>query len=213
MIELVIYALLAAFIFSRLYNSLGRSTSSNIKKLTNIIDANQEEKNIVENVENYIYNDTDSSSIKATYEQILQINKNFSIFNFMKGSSLVFELVIKYYNQGNLPKLKPLLDKELYSNFVEKIKYRKEVQESIIVSIITQKILEIKLIKDTVHIVVYFLSDQINFIKNDKGEIISGNTSTINKVEDIWQFKKNITFSNPKWLLTSVEYKKEDNEH
>ncbi len=126
----------------------------------------------------------------------------------MEGSGVVFELIIKYFNQGNLSQLKPLLDKDLYNNFAGKIKQRREIYESIIVSIVSQKILEIKLVKNVVFIAVYFLSEQINFVKNDKGDVISGSTSTINKVEDVWQFKKNVTSSNPSWLLTSINYKK-----
>ncbi|NUY39401.1 Tim44/TimA family putative adaptor protein [Wolbachia endosymbiont of Litomosoides brasiliensis] len=211
MIELVIYALLAAFVFSRLYNSFGRSTSLNLKKLTNVLDISQVREDVVENIEDYI-DSNDKDPIKATYEQVLQKNKDFSISHFIEGSSLAFELIIKYFNQGNLSQLKPLLDKDLYNSFAGKIKQRKEVYESIIVSIVSQKILEIKLVKNVVFIVVYFLSEQINFVKNDKGDIISGSTSTINKVEDIWQFKKNVTSSNPNWLLTSINYKKADDD-
>ncbi|UIP91249.1 Tim44/TimA family putative adaptor protein [Wolbachia pipientis] len=207
MIELVIYALLAAFIFSRLYNSLGRSASLNLKKLTGVLDVSQSKEDVVENIEDYIYSN-DKSSIEATYEQILQKNKEFSISNFIEGSSIAFELIIKYFNQGNLPQLKSLLDKDLYNSFVDKIKHRKETHESIIVSIISQKILEIKLVKNVIFIAVYFLSEQINFVKNNEGKITSGSMSTINKVEDVWQFKKNINSSDLTWLLVSINYKK-----
>ncbi len=104
------------------------------------------------------------------------------------------------------------MDKDLYNNFAKKIKHRKEMHESIIVSIVSQKILEIKLIKNVVFIAVYFLSEQINFVKNNKGDIISGSTSTINKVEDVWQFKKNVNSSVSSWLLVSINYKKTNND-
>ncbi|WP_341811148.1 Tim44/TimA family putative adaptor protein [Wolbachia endosymbiont (group A) of Oxytorus armatus] len=211
MIELVIYALLAAFIFSRLYNSLGRSANLNLKKLTSILDVSRSREEVVENIEGYI-DSNDENSIKVTYEQILKKNKDFSISHFIEGSSIAFELIIKYFNQGNLSQLKSLLDKDLYNNFVEKIKHRKEIHDSIIVSIVSQKILEIKLVKNAVFIAVYFLSEQINFVKNNEGDIISGSTSTINKVEDVWQFKKNVNSSDPSWLLVSIHYKKTSND-
>ncbi|WP_264731357.1 MULTISPECIES: Tim44/TimA family putative adaptor protein [unclassified Wolbachia] len=211
MIELVIYTLLAAFIFSRLYNSLERSANLNLKKLTSVLDVSRSKEDVVENIEGYI-DSNDENSIKVTYEQILKKNKDFSISHFIEGSSIAFELIIKYFNQGNLSQLKPLLDKDLYDNFAEKIKHRKEVHESIIVSIVSQKILEIKLVKNTVFIAVYFLSEQINFIKDSSENIISGSTSTINKVEDVWQFKKNVNSSDPSWLLVSINYKKTNND-
>lgn len=210
MIELIVYALLAAFIFSRLYNSLGRSANINLKKLTNVLDISiSREEDIVENVEDYVDSNY-AEPIKATYEQILQKNRDFSIAHFIEGSSIAFELIIKYFNQGNLLQLQSLVDKNLYNIFVEKIKRRKELNEnheSIIISIISQKILEIKLIKNLVFIGVSFLSEQINFVKNDKGEVVSGSVSTINKVEDVWQFKKNLNSSDTKWLLVSVNHK------
>ncbi|WP_425383367.1 Tim44/TimA family putative adaptor protein [Wolbachia endosymbiont (group A) of Melieria omissa] len=211
MIELIIYALLAAFVFSRLYNSLGRSANLNLKKLTSVLDVSRSREDVVENIEGYI-DSNDENSIKVTYEQILKKNKDFSISHFIEGSSIAFELIIKYFNQGNFSQLKPLLDKDLYDNFAEKIKHRKEVHESIIVSIVSQKILEIKLVKNVVFIAVYFLSEQINFVKNNEGDIISGSTSTINKVEDVWQFKKNVNSSDPSWLLVSIHYKKTSND-
>ncbi len=211
MIELVIYALLAAFIFSRLYNSLGRSANLNLKNLTSVLDVSRSREDVVENIEGYI-DSSDKNSIKVTYEQILKKNKDFSISHFIEGSSIAFELIIKYFNQGNLSQLESLLDKDLYNNFAKKIKHRKEMHESIIVSIVSQKILEIKLIKNVVFIAVYFLSEQINFVKNNKGDIISGSTSTINKVEDVWQFKKNVNSSDSSWLLVSINYKKTNND-
>jgi hypothetical protein len=79
MIELAIYALIAAFIFSRLYNSLGRSANLNLKKLTSVLDVSQSRENVVENIEDYIYSNS-KSSIKATYEQILQKKTRISPF-------------------------------------------------------------------------------------------------------------------------------------
>ncbi|PRD28830.1 UNVERIFIED_CONTAM: dnaQ [Trichonephila clavipes] len=125
-----------------------RSTNLNLKKLTNVLDVSRSKEDVVENIESYI-DSNDENSIKVTYEQILKKNKDFSISHFIEGSSIAFELIIKYFNQGNLSQLKPLLDKDLYDNFAEKIKHRKEVHESIIVSIVSQKILEIKLSKLT----------------------------------------------------------------
>ncbi len=65
MIELVIYALLVAFVFSRLYNSLGKSTNLNLKKLTSALDISQSREDVVENIEDYI-DSNDKNSIKAT---------------------------------------------------------------------------------------------------------------------------------------------------
>ncbi len=79
MIELVIYALLAAFIFSRLYNSLGRSANLNLKNLTSVLDVSRSREDVVENIEGYI-DSSDKNSIKVTYEQILKKKQRFFYF-------------------------------------------------------------------------------------------------------------------------------------
>ncbi len=204
MMELIVYALLAAFIFSRLYNSLGRSTGRsthiNFNKLVDILEKNTVEES---NIERYIDN-TDENM--TAYREILKKDKDFSIDNFIQASSKVFEMIINHFNHGNLTQLKHLVDNDLYNSFAEKITSRGTVDQStVIVSIVTQKITEIKIVRNVVFISVYFLSEQINFSKNDKGEIIAGDTSTINRIEDVWQFKRNVNISDPTWLLTSIK--------
>ncbi|MBV0899543.1 MAG: Tim44/TimA family putative adaptor protein [Wolbachia endosymbiont of Fragariocoptes setiger] len=203
MIEFVIYALLTAFIFSRLYNSLGKSID--LKKLTDILDIVKTEEVVSNNEQIYI-----DQSNSEVYEQILKKDKNFSISHFIQGASIAFELIIKYYNHGDLENLKPLVSKDLLNDFSKKIKQREklgEIHESVIVSIISQEIVEMKLVKNTLSISVKFLSEQINFVQDNNGNILSGSRSIINKFEDIWQFSRNIHSSDPGWLLISINKK------
>lgn len=212
MIELAVYALIAVFIFSRLYHSLGKAPILGFKNqhsnITNkhVIIEDEESKN--ENITDYIDKDNDDL-IKAEIDSIKSKDKNFSVKNFMKGASAAFDFIIKSFNTSNLEQLKSLLDSNLYFLFEQEIKKQQElgeIHESTVVSMKSQKIVEVKLVKNIAFIAVNFLSEQINYTKNQSGEIISGSISKINKVEDTWQFKRNITSSRPKWLLTSINY-------
>ncbi|WP_339048684.1 Tim44/TimA family putative adaptor protein [Candidatus Mesenet endosymbiont of Phosphuga atrata] len=212
MIELAVYALIAVFIFSRLYHSLGKAPILGFKNQhSNVIDNHakiEDEESKDENITDYI-DQNNGDLIKAGITAIKSKDKNFSVKSFMRGASTAFDLIIKAFNIGNLEQLKSLLDSNLYSLFEQEIKKHKElseIHESTIVSIKSQKIIEVKLVKNTAFIAVNFLSEQINYAKNQSGELISGSISKINKVEDTWQFKKNITSSKPKWLLTSINY-------
>lgn len=154
-----------------------------------------------------IYIDQSNSEV---YEQILKRDKNFSISHFIQGTSIACELIIKYYNHGDLENLKPLISKDLFNDFSKKIKQREklgEIHESVIVSIISQEIVEMQLVKNTLFISVKFLSEQINFVQDNNGNILSGSRSTVNKFEDIWQFSRNIHSSDPGWLLISINKK------
>lgn len=212
MLELAIYALIAVFIFSRLYHSLGKAPILGFKNQHNSIVDNriktEDEENQDENITDYIDQNNDDL-IKAGIAAIKSKDKNFSVKSFTRGAHAVFDLIIKAFNIGNLEQLKSLLDSNLYSLFEQEIKKHQElgeIHESTIVSIKSQKIVEVKLVRNTAFIAVNFLSEQINYIKNQSGEVISGSISKINKVKDTWQFKRNITSSKPKWLLTSINY-------
>ncbi|UWI83086.1 Tim44/TimA family putative adaptor protein [Wolbachia endosymbiont of Howardula sp.] len=211
MIELIIYALVAAFIFSRLFHSLGQSTYFHLHALTIAHDDNMERN--VENIDDYI-DSHNINSMKLIYKEILQHQKDFSIKNFIEGAAIAFELIIKYFTQGNVQQLQSLVDQDLYNNFTEMIKCRTYVYNTTIVAIISQKIIEMQLIQNVLFITVNFISEQINFAKNHKGDIVSGSTSVINRIEDKWQFKKNISLLESNWLLVSINYQKfhDDNE-
>jgi predicted lipid-binding transport protein (Tim44 family) len=51
---------------------------------------------------------------------------------------------------------------------------------------------------------VKFVSEQINFVKNEKEELIEGDLSRVNILEDVWNLSKDITSSSPNWLLSNI---------
>ncbi|WP_333023319.1 Tim44/TimA family putative adaptor protein [Wolbachia endosymbiont of Pentidionis agamae] len=212
MIEFAIYALVAALILSRLYNSLGKSQNPSLRKMHAVIEdvkVNKEkEESLSDNIDDYT-NSYNRSNIKDVLYQVLKKDKNLSIAYFIKGSSKVFELIIKHFSDGNIEQIKDLMVKNLYNDLTKKLKVLQESgdnKKSIIVSIISQKIIEIKLVKNLAYIAVHFLSEQINFTQDKQGNVTLGSKSKINKVEDIWQFQKNIGSADQKWLLVSINY-------
>ncbi|QXK91683.1 Tim44 domain-containing protein [Neoehrlichia mikurensis] len=193
MIELAIYAFLAAFIFFRLYNSAGKISTASFHKTNSHYNSNQKEKYI----EDIVYEDVTLESImegdienaKHIIETIKKKNKEFTLQNFMNGAANAFELIIKAYNQGKSNILLTLLDGELYNAFVQEIQNRKNlgnVHEDVIVSILSQKIVNVSLINNTAYIVVKFITEQINLIKDINGNLVlKFITEQINLIKDI----------------------------
>ena len=54
-------------------------------------------------------------------------------------------------------------------------------------------------------IYVAFDSQQINYSEDENGKVINGDKGTINKVAELWQFKKNFSDDNKQWLLVNIE--------
>ncbi|AAZ68809.1 Tim44/TimA family putative adaptor protein [Ehrlichia canis] len=210
MVELAIYALLAAFIFFRLYNSLGKTSglqpNNHSQAISIVVEDTQEYDDAEIEIESVM--DTCNKDEKSIINQIKKKDKEFSLKHFMDGSIKAFEIIIKAFNEGNVHILSMLLDTNLYNSFSEEIENRKKlnhVYEDIIVSVTSHKIIKLDLSGNIAYITVKFITEQINFVKDKDDNVIQGSTSKINKIEDVWTFRKDITLSNKKWYLNAIQ--------
>jgi predicted lipid-binding transport protein (Tim44 family) len=59
--------------------------------------------------------------------------------------------------------------------------------------------------KNEANITVKFISEQVNLLKNSKGEVIEGDPNFIETVTDVWTFTKNLKNFDPTWALSSTK--------
>ncbi|MGN7679049.1 MAG: Tim44/TimA family putative adaptor protein [Anaplasma sp.] len=214
MVELAIYAFVAAFIFFRLYSSLGKASSvsfqssciqpENIGDELAESDANSESPDVpIDSVIEGEFVGQASSILAAIKERC----RDFSIRHFMEGSAAAFELIVKALNEGNTGLLSSLLNSRMYESFVKEIERRKDaghVHEDVVVAITSQKITAAELVGNLATITVRFITEQINVVRNTAGEIVEGSVSKINVIEDTWKFEKDVTATARRWYLAST---------
>ena len=54
-------------------------------------------------------------------------------------------------------------------------------------------------------VTVRFVSEQINVVRNAEGQIADGNPNEVQKVVDLWTFRRDTKSSDPNWLLVKTE--------
>ena len=54
-------------------------------------------------------------------------------------------------------------------------------------------------------VTVRFVSEQINVLRNVESQIIDGNPNEVQKVVDLWTFRRDTKSSDPNWLLIKTE--------
>ncbi|KJV64785.1 tim44-like domain protein [Anaplasma phagocytophilum str. ApMUC09] len=214
MVELAIYAFVAAFIFFRLYSSLGRASSINFQGACATpekpgddrvaLDAKNDQQDIpltsVTEEEHF-------EEVSPGIEVMRARSIDFSLRNFMAGSAAAFEVIMKALNRGDTELLSSLLSDDIYKSFEKEIMRRNSeghIHEDVVVSIVSQKITAAKVIGDVAAITVKFLTEQINVVRNAAGDVIAGSTSKINVVEDFWTFEKNANSPSRKWYLSAT---------
>ena len=214
--DLIFFVLVAAFLIIRLRSVLGRRTG-NEKKSKDIfiyqdttlndekkknVDENQSKKDKIYgklsiNKENNLKNST-------TLEKIYYFDRNFSPKKFLSGAKTAFQMIIESYAKGNINKIKYLLGDNVFSIFSTEIKSRarkKHVLEHTLILIKSAGIEKINVKYSIADIVVKFVSEQVNLLKNQKGKILKGNDEYVENHINYWTFSKNLKSNNQNWKL------------
>ena len=194
-IDIILLAIMAGFILLRLRGTLGKG-ADNMPMKARFTQAQSNEEFIKSAVEN----------------EVKQDSTKFDEKTFIKGAEAAYEIIINAFAKGDHKILKPLLTKELFKNFEGVIKERnskKISSEMTFIGIKETKILDIDN-KDTFYKVkTKFVSEIVNCLKNDKGEVIEGNPEEIKLVTDVWVFEKDLKNSDPTWYLTELSSEEE----
>ncbi len=151
--------------------------------------------------------DNQPSEVCETLCQIPGFDQN----DFCSKAAKVFEMILTAFACQDEDTLKMLTGKRLFSNFKKIINSRKEdgiCAETDLIKIEEVTILSAELKDNGVaKIVVKFVSEQINLLKNSEGEIIEGDENFVQQITDIWTFEKDINSSSKTWLLVSTKKK------
>jgi predicted lipid-binding transport protein (Tim44 family) len=127
---------------------------------------------------------------------------------FINGANKVFELVLTAFNSGNMESVKELISKKILTAFNEVIAQRKEQNMTSEVDFICfdkSEIKDVKLLKNSARIVVEFISEQVNILRDAEGHVIEGDENFIQKIKDVWTFERSLNANSNKWLLVSTK--------
>jgi predicted lipid-binding transport protein (Tim44 family) len=215
MLDILFFACLAGFIIYRLYIVLGQSDDEDFerpKSHLKIVGGKQVEeeekpKNIPLVIKNY--KPVESREIIDIFEEIKAKDEEFEEINFIAGARKAFEIILKSLATGDKVNLNRLLSPEIYKNFTEEIATREKNNEDLettLIGISFSEIIKAEIRNHDAFITIRFISEQTNVWKNlASGQIISGDPSQIETIEDIWTFTRNLNSTNPIWLLCATE--------
>ena len=133
---------------------------------------------------------------------------SFDPMGFCTGARAAFTAIVEAFARGDVATLRPLLDDATFSSFEGAIRGRAERGEKAETTLIGFEASDIAAaeLQGTVALVtVRFVSEQINVLRNADGQIADGNPNEVQKVVDLWTFRRDTKSSDPNWLLTKTE--------
>ena len=185
-IDIILLAMIAGFIFLRLRGILGKKTGFEGKM------PSQFEKEFKK------FN-SEKKSKSENFDESAQKD-------FLKGATIAYETIITDFSDSDnkLIASKPLLGKKIYNQFKEALQDREakgHFAEITFIGVKSAIIKSHKKVENSIEVTVDFVSEIITSIKDKEKKIISGDPEKIKTVYDTWIFSKDITDSNPNWLL------------
>jgi len=143
-------------------------------------------------------------SLAAGIAQIQANDPTFDEKGFMQGARQAFEMIVTAFAHGDTPTLRPLLSDDVYDNFAAAIRNRQaagETLETQVVSLHDADMIEARMEGRTAFVTIKFVSDQINVTRNTEGAVVDGDPNQPLEVVDIWTFARNTRSRNPNWTL------------
>jgi predicted lipid-binding transport protein (Tim44 family) len=223
--DLIILAIITAFIFYRLSKNLGKIDEEEKqeihkkllerkKQIEEILERAQKSSNLAQNKEIIVGSKSTDIKDLSNLDQNSQENLekilgacNITLDFFINGAKMAFEMIIKGFSNDDLETLKMLLAEKIYQGFETAINNRKNLEHKLntnLISIDKAEIISAMLVDNYASIVVKFYSQQINFVTDKDSKIIDGKKEEISKINDIWTFKKDINSNNPNWLVSAT---------
>lgn len=144
----------------------------------------------------------------AAITQIKLADPSFSRKGFLEGARGAFEMIITAFALGDMKTLRTMLSNDVYENFAEAIKIREranQTRETTLVGIDVAEIIDASLEENRYALVtVKYVSQQVNATRDEEHNVVEGDPNAIEKVTDIWSFRRDTRASDPNWQLVAT---------
>ncbi|MSO53540.1 MAG: Tim44 domain-containing protein [Rhodospirillales bacterium] len=204
-IDLIFFAMVAAFLVLRLRGVLGRRTGTKTGH-TDPFKSRPAEPAPVTDAKPA--RAKAESPLEATLTEIGIADPKFDKKEFLSGARMAFEMILGAFAGGDRAALKPMLSPEVYSNFSQVISDREKAGNKLDQTIVATKAADIadaSLDGSTAQITVKFTSEQINALRDSAGTVIEGDAKTPTTVVDFWIFARDTRSRDPNWTLIGTQ--------
>jgi predicted lipid-binding transport protein (Tim44 family) len=133
---------------------------------------------------------------------------DFEPIGFTGGARAAFTAIVEAFARGDTATLKPLLDSTTYASFESAIRgriERNEKAETTLIGFEASDVAGADMEGTNAVVTVRFVSEQINVVRNADSQIVDGNPNEVQKVVDLWTFRRDTTSGDPNWQLVKTE--------
>ena len=214
-VEIVILAMIAAFLGMRLYSVLGRRAEHEEEIVPTRFERGEEPKGppsapppATELPRNERQITGFPPAIERGLRDIAAADRRFELLPFLEGAKGAYEMVLEAFWRGDKEELKQLCDEDVYDSFVAAIDAREKAGETLenrLVRIEDTTIHSAMLDGRIARISVRFEADIAAITRDRDGNVIAGSLDDAVESRDVWTFCRDVRSADPNWLLDETD--------
>ncbi|MBL45007.1 MAG: preprotein translocase subunit Tim44 [Sphingomonadaceae bacterium] len=214
-IEIVILAMIAAFLGLRLYSVLGRRSEHEEEVIPHRFErgdtpppADNPPRQLRQPVVLRGVDDSRAPANEAGVRAIASADPAFDLLGFLEGAKSAYGMILEAFWNGDKETLRELTDDDVYASFAGAIDAREEAGETLdnrLIRIEDASVHSAELDGRTARIAVLFVADIAAVTRDADGNVIAGSLDDAIESRDIWTFRRNIGASDPNWVLDETD--------
>lgn len=216
-VEIVILAMIAAFLGLRLYSVLGRRAEHEEEVVPTRFEQGEKKAGTaglgpMGQSQPAPQRPRELAGLAPAIEQgirqIAAADRRFDLSGFMAGAKSAYAMILEAFWRGDRDELRALCTPEVYEGFRAAIDTREaegETLENRLVRIEEARLESATLDGRMARIAMRFASDIAAVTRNREGQVIAGSLDDAVESRDIWTFSRDITASGPDWLLEATD--------
>ena len=211
--EIVILAMIAAFLGLRLYSVLGRRAEHEEKPIQGRFDAGlaaPAPRQQTDQAPSPRQIDMPSviPSVERALREIAAADRRFDTLAFLEGARSAYGMILEAFWKGDKAELLQLTDRDVYEGFAAAIDARVaagETLENRLIRVEETTIVGASFNAPMARITVRFHADVAAVTRDAEGTMIAGSLDDAIESHDIWTFSRNVQSAEPDWLLDETD--------
>ena len=214
-VEIVILAMIAAFLGLRLYSVLGRRAEHEEEPVPTRFErgeAGNAPRAVAPPVAELPRRNREIAGFPPAIEQGLReisaADRRFELLTFLEGAKAAYAMVLEAFWRGDREELKQLCDDDVYQSFSAAIDAREAAGETLdnrLIRIEDTLVQSASLDGRTARIAVSFVADIASVIRDKDGTVVAGSLDDAIESRDVWTFSRNVDSADPDWLLDETD--------
>jgi predicted lipid-binding transport protein (Tim44 family) len=214
-LEIVLLAMVAAFLGLRLYTVLGRRAEHEEESVPQRFESDDKPAGVARPAPatpvvqaRPLELEGVMPAVERGIREITAADSKFNLAQFLEGARGAYRMVLEAFWKGDRETLRELCDDDVYAGFIAALEAQKAAGETVdntLIRIEETRIHSASLDGRMARIAVLFVADIAAVTRDKDGTLIAGSLDDAIESRDVWTFSRNAAARDPNWLLDETD--------